>query len=597
MGILDTPAASNRGPNPLIQKLRRGLENCALAVLGDSTGNDTFEWVYLTAQNLAAKYPAHTVQHRLWNDTNQNYDAATTIQTGTAIPAITDAFTRADGALGDTPTGQTWSAGAYAISGNKAVASSAGTSMTVDTGYSDHTGSVDITFAANKGTFSDSSARITFRSQGANDYVYAQFGVTDTGTYFTLSKKVNGASTNYASSTTAAITYGSTKTVTWSVIGNALSVTVGGVTLTGTISGTDVNLFSNATTVGFGDSGNYLNGFAIDNVSIAPQAPVFTVWNASTSGKACAYSQTRLTLQLPAHPDLTIISYGHNEAGNDVRPQYLQLVRSVMDLWPRTSFAFTMQNARANTTSSYKQGLLKNRSIAALAANLGVDLIDVTSAYLAYPNYSTALIDWGDGLGLHPNAAGQQVWAGVVQKALLEKNAPPVAPATQRAPQRVWVPASAFIAAEGSPVLGIVNGGPAWALDQATQMSVTTTADIPNDWLTFNVYAVWNTAAASGFTGSTNTVVWELLLGQVMDALGTQKSPATTNPALASQGTVNGSASNTGTAYISYATLLRGASPLPGRPLTVQVRRVAASGSDSLAANVNLVGVIIERAS
>lgn len=59
-----------------------------LTILGDSTGNETFEWVYLTAQWLAAKYPAYTVTHRLWNDTNQNYDAATTIQTGTGSKTL-----------------------------------------------------------------------------------------------------------------------------------------------------------------------------------------------------------------------------------------------------------------------------------------------------------------------------------------------------------------------------------------------------------------------------------------------------------------------------------------------------------------------------
>lgn len=67
----------------LATKLEQGLENAVVAVVGDSTGNANDEWVYLLAQSLAARYPAYTVTHRLWNDGTQAYDAATIIQTGT----------------------------------------------------------------------------------------------------------------------------------------------------------------------------------------------------------------------------------------------------------------------------------------------------------------------------------------------------------------------------------------------------------------------------------------------------------------------------------------------------------------------------------
>lgn len=89
---LDTVATTSGRTSSLAAvsgRLKRGTEDVVLAVLSDSTGNETTEWVYLTAQWLAARFPAYTVVYRLWNDTNQNYDAAVTIQTGTGSRTLT----------------------------------------------------------------------------------------------------------------------------------------------------------------------------------------------------------------------------------------------------------------------------------------------------------------------------------------------------------------------------------------------------------------------------------------------------------------------------------------------------------------------------
>lgn len=63
--------------------------DASLLVLGDSTGNETTEWVYLAAQWLAAQYPAWTVQYRLWNDGTTAYATASTIQTGSGSRTLT----------------------------------------------------------------------------------------------------------------------------------------------------------------------------------------------------------------------------------------------------------------------------------------------------------------------------------------------------------------------------------------------------------------------------------------------------------------------------------------------------------------------------
>ncbi|WP_152599898.1 SGNH/GDSL hydrolase family protein [Noviluteimonas dokdonensis] len=68
--------------------IQQGAADVNILVIGDSTGNDTTEWVYLFAQWLEAEYPSHAVSYRLWNDGGNVYDAAVAIGTGTGSRTI-----------------------------------------------------------------------------------------------------------------------------------------------------------------------------------------------------------------------------------------------------------------------------------------------------------------------------------------------------------------------------------------------------------------------------------------------------------------------------------------------------------------------------
>ena len=67
----------------LLAKLRRGVEDAAVVLLSDSTGDATNEWFYLAMQAIAARFPAYTVTYRLWSDGSQAYGSPSTVQTGT----------------------------------------------------------------------------------------------------------------------------------------------------------------------------------------------------------------------------------------------------------------------------------------------------------------------------------------------------------------------------------------------------------------------------------------------------------------------------------------------------------------------------------
>ena len=75
------------------QRLMSGLhsEKADLSMLfvGDSTGNETSEWIYLTITALAAQFPRWTVEYLLWNDATVDYASSVNIQTGSGSRTLT----------------------------------------------------------------------------------------------------------------------------------------------------------------------------------------------------------------------------------------------------------------------------------------------------------------------------------------------------------------------------------------------------------------------------------------------------------------------------------------------------------------------------
>jgi lysophospholipase L1-like esterase len=80
---LAASAATAANTQRLLSKLRRGVEDAAYLYLGDSTGNETIEHVYLEAQALGQRFPAYTVLYHLIDPDTGAYGSPVTVQTGT----------------------------------------------------------------------------------------------------------------------------------------------------------------------------------------------------------------------------------------------------------------------------------------------------------------------------------------------------------------------------------------------------------------------------------------------------------------------------------------------------------------------------------
>jgi hypothetical protein len=593
MDILTLAAAKAAGkqafsgqPGALLTKLGIGRESAALQVLGDSTGNEPTEWVYLLAQWLGTQYPRYAVRHRLWNDSTQTYDAPTVVSAGTDIPppTVADTYDRADGQV--TTDSLTSSGAAYLIVGggtlsvtsNKLVPSQSGAYFLIAAPRADYTMTVDHTFVT--GT----NPRFFIRHADDANHLFVEIGLSS----MTLYKRQGGTLTSLGAASSLGITNGQVKTVTITTSAQTVTITVNGVTLTYSLSTVEQQVFRSPTTVGFYANGT-VAGTSIDSLNIVPGGLFLDIWNASMPGATASYSYTRFAQQLVVAAEMTITNYGHNQTYQDIRPELLALARGVLNYNPRTQLALTAQNPRAATNGKFTDGIVKNQAIASLAATEGYGLIDAGSAFLANPNYAA---DWLLSDGLHPNAAGSVVWSRAAQDFMRRTR---TQPSTVQRPSRIFVPASAFTPTEGAPSLGLLADVIGMAFDPATQETAHTVVDIPSYWQSFNLTVIATTPANSGLTGSTNGIVWQIQIGNLgVDITATNAAPSTVVPAqAATQGTM---AVNNAGAPSVYARQIVSRASVTGRPMPMRVRRLAADGADTYAQDASLIGVVIERA-
>lgn len=109
-------AATKAATAPLLSKLKRGVADATILYIGDSTGNETIEHIYLEMVDLGARFPAYTVLYYLWNDGSSAYDSAVTIQTGTGSQTLRVYNCSVAGSRPEYVLGARWSTAIAAVS-------------------------------------------------------------------------------------------------------------------------------------------------------------------------------------------------------------------------------------------------------------------------------------------------------------------------------------------------------------------------------------------------------------------------------------------------------------------------------------------------
>lgn len=152
-------------------------------------------------------------------------------------------------------------------------------------------------------------------------------------------------------------------------------------------------------------------------------------------------------------------------------------------------------------------------------------------------------------------------------------------------PSRVWLPASAFRAATGTPAEGAVNDWPGWLLSHGETDTVRTTFQLPDGWRYVNAVAHWAPVDAN-----TGNVVLSNALGVATFQYN--------EPALAAGATVTGSAGSTGGVVGAHRTsrLFATQAVAENSVYKLTVSRAGTNASDTYTSDVVLLGVELDNA-
>lgn len=315
-----------------------------------------------------------------------------------------------------------------------------------------------------------------------------------------------------------------------------------------------------------------------------------TVWNCSISGQVIGYSYSNFTaITTGVSADVIIFNYGHNSPQDPPNYRALthQAVNEYTSLYPNAAIVLTAQNPRDPTDPVYAADEAKQQANYEYAVAEGFGIVDVSADYRAYGDFNADLL--AD--GLHPTATGSARWVGLVWDAIQPRaKRTSVATPAARA-QRVWVPAKAFEAADGSPTYGTTFGLSGWALDADVEESLVVVVDYPSDWVLVNVDILFTTATAPSSSARTVTVqsshmyVSNRAATGISTTLGTWTANAAGVASAPASTTANRQSIVTASNRAAYS----------GRPLGLKIARKAADASDTLPQDMIVLGAMIQR--
>lgn len=139
-------------------------------------------------------------------------------------------------------------------------------------------------------------------------------------------------------------------------------------------------------------------------------API-TILNYSAPGRGPDYALENFNKAATGRPDLAIINHGHNTSGPDLDNALGRIALRLTTQWDQPpAIMATIQNPRTDNTVQSEAAIRAARNFGDRRPD--VTMIDVAAAF--EKQGTEALL--GD--GVHPNAAGQQVWTETVAQAL-----------------------------------------------------------------------------------------------------------------------------------------------------------------------------------
>lgn len=419
-----------KGKSVLGSLLEQG-DSPVMQIIGDSTGNDTNEWVYLLGQKIAQKYPDVNVKYRRFEIDTSKYNKWTNIQVAGE-----------DRHIYESSAGQL-----YFIPDSEVVKTSPDLDIEIRCALDDWQQSGNpyiltkmngpghycwgVLILSNKVTLYWSEDGTNLKTFNTN--IDTTDFVDGSDKWFKVTLDVDNGAAGYT-----ATSYTSTDGYAWTQVNTS---TVAGVTsifedatVTYKLAGRDTGASK-----AYGKFYEVILRDGIDGANILPQpieafrtysstepgviagTPTVYIYNASISGSGVVsnwnneeYVKRRIPITYGA---MLFISLGHNE-GNQRDSQYLTALDGFfgyVDARVRAADKFLItQNPITLSTVYPFDRRLRRRILMGYAKSKGMTVIDTYLEFLKDPRGFSALLSDE----LHPNLDGQKLWADTVWKQL-----------------------------------------------------------------------------------------------------------------------------------------------------------------------------------
>jgi lysophospholipase L1-like esterase len=409
-------------------------QSSALQIISDSTGAANDRWVYLLGQSLAADYPNYTVRYRIWNDSLQNYNAPTNIQTGSA---------------GERYVRLTGSGSGYYELDNLAVGSPyyffGDLDVRLKLSMDDWTPLTEQALVGKYGAAGARSWKLSVVPSGALTFVYSTDGTNVSVATSSVAPSVsNGAilwvravlDVDNGASGRDVKFYTSTDGVTYTQLGSTVTVAGAITAVFDAPAKPQLGTRSSGTDTMAGNIYQVEIRKGIDGPTVAPVlpehwfstsgaspqgAPVLDIVNGAQSGAGLNYfiDATRLPLMTPQYsPLLTIISTSHND-GFQVGVEFLAkwdiLASTIQSRLPTTNIAVVLQNPRTSPSVAIYAHDTRITQLIGWAHKNRAAVIDVYKAFMDTGDLTTVVrVDDG----IHPTASGYQLWRDIAYSTL-----------------------------------------------------------------------------------------------------------------------------------------------------------------------------------
>lgn len=413
--------------------LSEGSGSTAVQILGDSTGNETHEWVYKLADAIRVAYPAWTFNYRLWDDSAQAYAAPVTLQTGTAGERYIDnsATTNTTRRLDTSVPGLTGTI-----------------DFRVKVNLSDWTPTSQVNLGGTSGNAGSRSWYVIVHTSGLIGFVHSTDGTALTTTHSTAVPGIADGTTSWVrvvfnpndgAGNRVTKFYKSTDGVTWTQVGATIT-TAGNVTLfnnsawgyelggtaSGVISNTIAQLKVYEVQIRDGENGPNIAPALPElwppydlNAMRATGAPVLTIVNGAHPGASSTYlgDSVRLPKLTPNYGQcVTLLSNSHNE-GLFIDKVWLDKYETwrlaVEARLPGASTVILTQNPETSASTWYREHRARRLNLLGYARAKRVDIIDTYRAFLNYGAWEANLMTDA----VHPNPAGSDLWRDAVKAA------------------------------------------------------------------------------------------------------------------------------------------------------------------------------------